>query len=187
VQLPAQVAVDITESGTIEAAGHASTALSKAKTDRDTILVIDDDPSVRDLMSRFLTKMEFNVVAAANGEEGFRLAKQLHPLLITLDVVMPDHDGWTVLNKLKNDPELAEIPVIMVTIVDNEARGLDLGASNYLIKPVNRDRLADLVEKHRLARSASITDANAGPYSYATHGQTSRKTAASRISKTRRN
>jgi signal transduction histidine kinase/ActR/RegA family two-component response regulator len=187
VQLPAQVAVDMTESGTIEAAGQASTALSKAKTDQDTILVIDDDPSVRDLMSRFLTKMEFNVVAAANGEEGFRLAKQLHPLLITLDVVMPDHDGWTVLNKLKSDSELAEIPVIMVTIVDNEARGLDLGASNYLIKPVNRDRLADLVEKHRVARSASITDANAGPYPYVVHGQTSRKTAASRISKTRRN
>jgi CheY-like chemotaxis protein len=187
VQLPAQVAIETTESEPSEGTSDASKALSKTKTDQDTILVIDDDPAVRDLMSRFLTKMEFNVVVAASGEEGFRLAKQVHPLLITLDVVMPDHDGWTVLNRLKSDSELAEIPVIMVTIVDNEARGLDLGASNYLIKPVNRERLADLIEKHRVARSSYITDANPGPYSYATLGQTGRKTAGSRISKTRRN
>jgi len=123
--------------------------------------VIDDDPSVRDLMSRFLTKLDLRVVVAANGEEGFRLAKEIRPLLITLDVVMPECDGWTVLNRLKSDKELAKIPVIMVTIVDNEARGMDLGASNYLIKPVQRDRLAVLVEKHRIARSSGITDADA--------------------------
>src|SRR5260370_14164407 len=111
-------------------------------------------------MSRFLTKLDFHVVAAANGEEGLRLAKKVDPLLITLDVVMPDCDGWTVLNKLKSDSKLAEIPVIMVTVVDNEAMGLDMGASNYLIKPVDRDRLAVLVEKHRVARSSTITDAS---------------------------
>src|SRR5258708_12246358 len=79
---------------------------------------------------------------------------------------MPECDGWTVLNRLKSDSELAEIPVIMVTVVDNEARGLDLGASNYLIKPVQRDRLAVLVEKHRVARSSPITDTNSAPFSY---------------------
>ena len=82
---------------------------------------------------------------------------------------------------------MAEIPVIMVTVVDNEARGLDMGAANYLIKPVNRDRLAELIEKHRLARSTYISDASADPYSYAIHGQTGPKTAGARISKTRRN
>jgi len=187
VQLPAQAVIETTESGLSEGSSDISAALPRAKTDQDTILVIDDDPSVRDLMSRFLTKMEFNVVAAANGEEGFRLAKQVHPLLITLDVVMPELDGWTVLNRLKNDAELAEIPVIMVTIVDNEARGLDLGASNYLIKPVNRDRLANLVEKHRVAKLSSITDADAGPYSHVADGSAGRKTTGSRIAKTRRN
>jgi len=187
VRLPVQVDVETIESGPSEGTGQASPAPSISKPDQHTILVIDDDPSVRDLMSRFLTKMEFHVVAAANGEEGFRLAKQIHPLLITLDVVMPECDGWTVLNRLKSDAELAEIPVIMVTIVDNEAMGMNLGASDYFIKPVNRDRLADLVEKHRFARSTSINDANAGPYSYVTDGQTGRKTAGSRISKTRRN
>jgi signal transduction histidine kinase/ActR/RegA family two-component response regulator len=186
VQLPAQVVIETTESAPSEGT-DASATFSETKTDLDTILVIDDDPSVRDLMSRFLTKLDFHVVSAANGEEGFRLAKQIRPLLITLDVVMPECDGWTVLNRLKSDSELAEIPVIMVTVVDNEARGLDLGASNYLIKPVERERLAVLVEKHRVARSSTITDANAVPFSYAADGQAGRKTAGSKVSKTRRN
>jgi signal transduction histidine kinase/ActR/RegA family two-component response regulator len=186
VQLPAQVVLETTESAPSEGT-DASATFSETKTDLDTILVIDDDPSVRDLMSRFLTKLDFHVVSAANGEEGFRLAKQIRPLLITLDVVMPECDGWTVLNRLKSDSELAEIPVIMVTVVDNEARGLDLGASNYLVKPVERERLAVLVEKHRVARSSTITDANAVPFSYAADGQAGRKTAGSKVSRTRRN
>jgi len=187
VQLPAQGVIETAESAPSEGASDASAAFSETKTNLDTILVIDDDPSVRDLMSRFLTKLDFHVVAAANGEEGFRLAKQIRPLLITLDVVMPECDGWTVLNRLKSDSELAEIPVIMVTVVDNEARGLDLGASNYLIKPVERDRLAVLVEKHRVARSSTITDANAAPFTYVADGLPGRKTAGTRVSRTRRN
>ena len=187
VQLPAQVVIETAESAPSEGASDASATFSETKTNLDTILVIDDDPSVRDLMSRFLTKLNFRVVAAANGEEGFRLAKQIRPLLITLDVVMPECDGWTVLNRLKSDSELAEIPVIMVTVVDNEARGLDLGASNYLIKPVERDRLAILVEKHRVARSSTITDTNAVPLSYVADGHAGRKTAGTRVSRTRRN
>jgi DNA-binding response OmpR family regulator len=153
----------------------------------ETILVIDDDPSVRDLMTRFLTKLDFHVVAAANGEEGIRLARQVRPLLITLDVVMPDCDGWTVLNRLKSDSQLAKIPVIMVTVVDNEAMGLDLGASNYLIKPVDRDRLAVLVEKHRVTRSSTITDDNPVPLSYVADRPAGSKTAGTRVSRTRRN
>jgi CheY-like chemotaxis protein/anti-sigma regulatory factor (Ser/Thr protein kinase) len=188
VQLPAQVVIETTESASSNGTSDASVTFSKSKTDQETILVIDDDPSVRDLMSRFLTKLDFHVVAAANGEEGFRLAKQIRPLLITLDVVMPECDGWTLLNRLKSDSELAEIPVIMVTVVDNEARGLGLGASNYLIKPVERDRLAVLVEKHRVARSTA-TDATGIPLSsYVEDGQmVGPKTAGTRVSRTRRN
>jgi len=188
VQLPAHVVLETAESAPSEGTSNILAASPETKTNLDTILVIDDDPSVRDLMSRFLTKLDFRVVAAANGEEGFRLAKKLRPLLITLDVVMPECDGWTVLNRLKNDSDLAEIPVIMVTIVDNEARGLDLGASNYLIKPVQRDRLAVLVEKHRVARSSTITDTNSAPFSYvAADGQPAQETARTRGSRTRRN
>jgi DNA-binding response OmpR family regulator len=123
--------------------------------------VIDDDAAVRDLMSRFLGKLGLNVIAVPSGEEGVRLAKQVRPLVITLDVILPDCDGWSVLNKLKADPELAKIPVIMVTIVDNEAMGFDLGASNYLVKPVDRERLAVLIEKHRSNRSTSLPQTRA--------------------------
>ena len=153
VHLPATVAEKLEAERTV-GMNDSATSFPEPRKQRDTILVIDDDASVRDLMSRFLGKLNFNVAAAASGEEGLRLAKQVEPLVITLDVVMPDCDGWTVLKKLKADPALADIPVIMVTIVDNEALGFDLGASNYLIKPVDRDRLAVLIEKHRLARSS---------------------------------
>jgi CheY-like chemotaxis protein len=71
---------------------------------------------------------------------------------------MPESDGWSVLRMLKSDPQLAQIPVIMVTVVDNQAKGFDLGASNYLIKPVDRDRLAVLIEKHRAARDSAATE-----------------------------
>ncbi len=112
-------------------------------------------------------------MAAAGGEEGLRLAKQLRPLVITLDVIMPDWDGWTVLNKLKADAELAEIPVIMVTIVDNEAMGLDLGASSYLVKPVDRERLATLIEKHRAMRFSTVGKPGVPPANWPPKGQKS--------------
>lgn len=163
VHLPANVVAEAPEPARSSGNFDTATSFPEPKKDRDTVLVIDDDASVRDLMSRFLGKLGFHAVAAANGEEGLRLAKQIQPMVITLDVVMPECDGWTVLKKLKADPELTDIPVIMVTIVDNEAMGIDLGASNYLIKPVDRDRLAVLIEKHRLARSSNSTDSTAVP------------------------
>jgi CheY-like chemotaxis protein len=156
VQLPTQVVLDSTKLARPASANDGETSPAGSKIYQDTVLVIDDDASVRDLMSRFLSKSGFRVVVASNGEEGLRLAKQEKPLVITLDVVMPDFDGWSVLKKLKSDPVLAEIPVIIVTIVDNEPMGLDLGAASYLIKPVDRDRLAVLVEKYRMARSAGV-------------------------------
>jgi signal transduction histidine kinase/DNA-binding NarL/FixJ family response regulator len=154
VQLPTQVILDTTKVARPPSANDDSPAGSRIY--QDTVLVIDDDASVRDLMSRFLSKSGFRVVVASNGEEGLRLAKQEKPLVITLDVVMPEFDGWSVLKKLKSDPALAEIPVIIVTIVDNEPMGLDLGAASYLVKPVDRDRLAVLVEKYRMARSGDV-------------------------------
>jgi signal transduction histidine kinase/CheY-like chemotaxis protein len=161
VHLPAQVTLETAEVAQLEGTGNVSAGTSEYRTEGDTILVIDDDPAVRDLMSRFLTKMGFRVVAAANGEEGLRLAREVRPLLITLDVIMPECDGWIVLSKLKSDPNVAQIPVIMVTVVDNAAMGLDMGASNYLIKPVDRDRLAVLIEKHRVARVSGASEAKA--------------------------
>jgi GAF domain-containing protein/CheY-like chemotaxis protein len=111
-----------------------------------TVLVIDDDPTVRDLMDRFLVKQGFSVVTAASGIEGLRLAREARPAAITLDVMMPDLDGWTVLAALKGDPALASIPVILVTIVDEKSRGYSLGATDYMVKPIDRERLAAVLK-----------------------------------------
>jgi CheY-like chemotaxis protein len=119
-----------------------------------TILVIDDDPTVRDLMARHLNQSGFAVETASNGQEGLHVAKSLRPDAITLDVMMPKMDGWTVLSALKADPELADIPVIMLTIVDNRAQGFALGATDYLTKPVDYKRLTKLLRKYNLETSS---------------------------------
>lgn len=109
--------------------------------DRNSVLVIDDDPTVHDLVERFLTKEKFQVYTASSGAEGISLAKSIEPDAITLDVTMPDLDGWSVLAALKADVQTAQIPVIMMTMVDNQNLGYALGASDYLTKPVNKNEL----------------------------------------------
>jgi signal transduction histidine kinase/DNA-binding response OmpR family regulator/HAMP domain-containing protein len=105
------------------------------------VLVVDDDPTVRNVTERFLTREGFSVVTADGGHEGLRLTRELHPAAITLDVIMPDLDGWTVLAAIKGDPALADIPVVLMTIVDEKNRGYSLGAADYMVKPVDRERL----------------------------------------------
>ncbi len=114
-----------------------------------TVLVIDDDPMVCEMMQRFLAEDGFRVVTANSGDEGLALARNLKPCAITLDVIMPSMDGWAVLNALKNDPELADIPVIMLTIVDDKSMGYALGAADYLVKPLSRERLRSVLERYR--------------------------------------
>src|SRR4029077_4675657 len=97
----------------------------------DCVLVIDDDATARELISDQLKAEGFSVVAAGGGVEGLKLAKELRPTVITLDVMMPDLDGWSVLAALRQDSDLAEIPVIMVTILDEHRRGVALGAAGY--------------------------------------------------------
>ena len=116
------------------------------------VLVIDDDPTVHDLVQRFLNKEGLNMIAARSGEEGIRLAKELHPAAITLDVLMPGMDGWAVLTELKADPALCEIPVIMLTIMDEKQMGYALGAADYLTKPIDWDRLAAILQRYDCAR-----------------------------------
>ena len=159
--LPAEVKAEPVEAAKPNVSENV--AVIESKPQADTVLVIDDDPAVRDLMSRYLTKSGFHVVAAADGEQGLKLAKRLHPRVITLDVVMPGIDGWGVLKRLKSDPEVACIPVIMVTIVDNSVAALKLGADSYLVKPVDRDALTELIQKHRGNQiSASTHDVPVG-------------------------
>jgi signal transduction histidine kinase/CheY-like chemotaxis protein len=116
--------------------------------DANYVLVIDDDPTQRQLMEKFLSKEGFVVRSAAGGAEGLRMAQESRPDAITLDVIMPGVDGWTVLRALKSDPELRTIPVIMLTMVDDPERGFSLGAADYATKPVDRQRMAQILRRY---------------------------------------
>ncbi|MEC0227985.1 ATP-binding response regulator [Paenibacillus alba] len=113
-----------------------------------TVLVIDDDPAMLQLMKRYLSKEEWKVALATTGQEGIRLAKELHPDVISLDVLMPGMDGWNVLAMLKNDPELANIPVVIISMTDDKNLGYALGASEFLTKPIYRERLIYILDKY---------------------------------------
>jgi PAS domain S-box-containing protein len=113
------------------------------------VLVIDDDPTVRDMLRRFLEKEGYAPVMAENGREGLAMAQKRRPQAIVLDVVMPEMDGWMVLGALKANPDLASIPVILHTVVDEKKRGLALGAIDYMVKPFDRDRLRATLARFR--------------------------------------
>jgi adenylate cyclase len=134
-------------------AGGATSATSSSEgiwpPGGDCVLVVDDDPTARELIADQLKVEGFSVATAASGLEGLKLAKDLRPIAITLDVMMPDLDGWSVLAALRQDPELAEIPVIMITILDEHRRGVALGAAGYLTKPIDRERLHRMVSRFR--------------------------------------
>ncbi|MBI4494744.1 MAG: response regulator [Chloroflexi bacterium] len=150
ITLPAQAVERKREPEAPTPATVAEQPAAEASPDTATaVLVIDDDPTVRDLMTRFLSKEGYRVATAANGQEGLQRAKSLRPSAITLDVMMPVMDGWAVLSALKADPDLADIPVVMLSMVDEKNMGYALGASDYLTKPIERDRLAATLRRYR--------------------------------------
>lgn len=114
-----------------------------------SVLVIDDDRHVQELMQRLLSREGYHVIGATDGAEGIRLAREHKPDIITLDVLMPEKDGWTVLGQLKSDPELVGIPVVMQSILDESNKAFMLGASDYLTKPIDRSRLVDVIRRLR--------------------------------------
>jgi CheY-like chemotaxis protein len=114
-----------------------------------TLLVIDDDPAVRELMQRTLSQEGYSVHTAESGVRGLELAKALKPSVITLDVMMPGMDGWAVISALKADPDLSDIPVVMLSIVDDQKLGFTLGAVDYLSKPIDWKRLTSVLQRYR--------------------------------------
>jgi Na+/proline symporter/signal transduction histidine kinase/CheY-like chemotaxis protein len=137
-----------------------STMLAQTTTDQEqsviiaktaaqpTILVIDDDPYMHDLMQRVLNKEGYHVITTDNGETGIELAREVKPIAITLDIMMPGMDGWAVISILKADPEVQDIPIIMTTMIDDRNLGFALGASEYLVKPVQRERLLNIIQQY---------------------------------------
>ncbi len=118
-----------------------------------TVLVIDDNHHDRKFLHRYLSNEGYNVVMAVNGKQGLQMAKEIVPDMITLDVMMPEMDGWETLVALKNDPFLVNIPVVMSSIIEDRHLAQTLGAVDYLSKPVDKERLLKVVDKH-IARSA---------------------------------
>ena len=156
INLPIQVA-DLSKQKTNNSSEASESQLSNDFSNRNTILVIDDDPTIHDLLKRFLGKKGFEIKTANSGEEGIELAKTLRPEAITLDVMMPGMDGWSVLTALKAHPQTADIPVIMMTMVDDQNLGYALGATEYLLKPIDSRKLEAIVDKFQpIFKSDSI-------------------------------
>jgi len=143
VGLPRQVSSDRLEPESADAAGATGQPES-----RSTLLVIDDDGMIHELLRRELADKSVRVIGAFNGEEGLKKAYEIHPDLITLDTLMEGMDGWDVLSRLKSDRDLAHIPVIMLTIVDDKRKGFSMGVSEYLVKPADRNELTALLSKY---------------------------------------
>ena len=140
------------------AAAQATVDVSQMSFDptKKCILVIDDDPDAVYLLQENLNLAEYTIIGARNGMDGLRLARELQPQAILLDIMMPGMDGWQVLHDLKEDSTTSSIPVIMLTIIDKKAMGFNLGASAYLLKPLNPaeakatlDRIIDKSSSHQ--------------------------------------
>lgn len=141
--------------GTVPVASAAAPADTPGSVNAPLVMVVDDDPASRELMAIVLRKEGWRVVEADGGEAALELARSLRPAAITLDIMMPRMDGWSVLTALKSDPDLADIPVIVVTVSADRGFALSLGASDFMTKPVDRSRLG-MVLNHLLDDAATI-------------------------------
>ncbi|MBI4664384.1 MAG: response regulator [Verrucomicrobia bacterium] len=151
IDLPAISAEQRTELPVSPIASSASAPLNE----EGCVLVIDDDPEMRRLLGQLLQREGFHVELAASGLEGLQRARELRPKVITLDVLMPDIDGWAVLSQLKSDPDLASVPVVMITVWPESERAFALGVADYLSKPVDSQRLLATLKKYQLPPPAN--------------------------------
>src|SRR5262249_10494945 len=113
-----------------------------------TVLVVDDDPAALRLLTKTLGKEGYRVIEAHTGKEALDQARAHHPGAITLDVLMPHMDGWSVLGALKSEPELRDIPIIMVTVLKDRGLAFSLGAADFLTKPVDRAALKAMLRRY---------------------------------------
>jgi PAS domain S-box-containing protein len=135
--------------------------VARETTLRKTLLAIDDNPEIIDLLAKYLGE-DYNVIGLLSSEEAVAKAKEIKPAAITLDVLMPKKDGWQVLHDLKMDPATQDIPVIILSIVDDKKQGFSLGAAEYLVKPINKDlllrKLKNLAKTTRIKKVLVVDD-----------------------------
>jgi len=136
---------------------------SPIRVDRKTVLVVDDEPDIAKTIANYLTDAGYNTLTAFSGKEALHLARTHKLFAITMDIIMPDIDGWEAIQHLKSDPKTSDIPVIIVSVSDDQKTGFALGAADYIAKPVRRDQL--LTALHHLSRtkikSVMVVDDNA--------------------------
>ncbi len=120
----------------------------EAEGEKPLVLVVEDEEQAREILTVYLEEAGYSVAHAADGEEAIEKAKKLKPHAITLDIILPKKDGFEVLKELKRLPETKDIPVIIVSIVENRELGLSLGATDYLIKPVDKNELISKLGEH---------------------------------------
>jgi signal transduction histidine kinase/DNA-binding response OmpR family regulator len=169
----AKLPVDATESGTDSAAAMSEASPSETTTslagesefqaphsagpqqedvpsgkNKEVLLAISNGPAECDLIRRFMEMEGFRVYTALNADEGLRLAREVRPDVITLDVLMPEIEGWTVLSQLKDDPRLAPIPVVLLSVEDEKEKAIELGAADLLTKPIDWDQLLEVIKRH---------------------------------------
>ena len=140
--------IRLPDQGVAPASAESYAPLPVAADGRATVLVVDDDSTVRSLLAKTLEKEGYRAILARNGVEALALAREHRPQAITLDVLMPQMDGWGALKELKSDPELSDIPVIMVTVLNERGMAIPLGAADFVTKPVDRQRLAAILRDH---------------------------------------
>jgi signal transduction histidine kinase/CheY-like chemotaxis protein len=122
-----------------------------------TVVVIEDDRRSADLLTLHLEGAGYAVAVAGDGVEGLELVRRADPVAVVLDVRLPRLDGWDVLARLKADPATASVPVVIVSMIDERGRGFALGAAEYLVKPVDRERFLSALERYVPARSERPT------------------------------
>ncbi len=120
------------------------------------VMIVDDDIAVHDVLSSTLGKQGYSLSHARDGAEALEMMRKNPPDIVTLDVQMPNIDGWSVLGVMKSDPDLEHIPVIMMTIVDDRNLGFSLGASEYMTKPIDRNKLMALLRKFAPNRDGTV-------------------------------
>ncbi len=145
--------------GALDKAKPAVAGVSPRPFPSPLVLVVEDDLAAAKLLSIYLTEAGFAVEIAQDAQTGLEKARMLSPAVITLDIMMPEIDGWDLLTRIKADPFMASIPVVIVSIVDERGRGFALGATDYLIKPVERDTMVNAIQ--RVARMSKVADRHA--------------------------
>ncbi len=157
----------VTENDVIEPAQPPQAASRKkalalaptGKSREGVVLVVEDDPQSFELVSSYLSETDYRVVHAASGREALEAARSLRPAIITLDIILPDTDGWKVLQELKACPETSHIPVVITSVLQDDGMGFSMGAADYIMKPISRQQLLGRLGKLlEVTAKAQISD-----------------------------